>query len=55
MTNLRFEFHQGSLDIHLVTKDALSVPLILLHLTADVLAVKLNLERAQEANLEFSL
>ncbi len=55
MTNLRFEFHQGSLGIHLVTKDALSVPLILLHLTVDVLAVKLNLERAQEANLEFSL
>ena len=55
MTSLRYEFQQGSQGIPQVIKDVLTVPRILQHLTADVPVVKLSLEPAQEANLEFSL
>ena len=55
MTNLRYEFRQGSLGILRVTKDALYVPHILPQLTPDALVAKLSLEPVQEANSEFSL
>ena len=55
MTSLRYEFRRGSLDIRRVTKDALYVLRILLHLTPDAHVAKLSLELVQEANSEFSL
>ena len=55
MTNLRYGFRQGSLDILQVTKDALYVPRILLQLTPGARVAKPSLEPVQEANSEFRL